>query len=186
MAWRKYKRHYVYIYLENETPYYVGMGKNNRMVAKHLYVDVPDNSQIAVIDNMSEEQAWDLETNLIEHYGMQCNNTGILKNLRPGGKTQTSGWHHSDQAKKKISVGNTGKIRTADQRKNYKGTTTKEWAEKVRQANLGRKPDGRQLKGAIITREYKWFNNGISTKMCKPGTEPNGFVRGRKLIDLEK
>lgn len=178
MAW-----HYVYIYLENDTPYYIGMGKGNRMIAHHLYVDVPELTEIAVIGNMTEQAAWDLETKLVDHYGLACNNTGILKNLRRGGKTSNSNWYHSEQAKEKISVGNKGKVRTAEQRKKYSKPKTAEHAEKIKQANLGRKPDGRQLKGAIKTREYRWFNNGITTKMCKPGTEPNGYKQGRKLME---
>ena len=30
----------------------------------------------------------------------------------------------------------------------------------------------------------KWYNNGIETKMCVPGTEPEGFSLGRKLKEL--
>jgi len=178
--------HYVYIYLANDTPYYIGMGKGNRMTAHHLYVDVPALTEIAVIGNMSKQDAWDFETKLVDHYGLACNNTGILKNLRRGGKTSNSDWYHSEQAKEKISAGNTGKVRTEAHKKNYRKPKTAKHAEKIRQANLGRKPDGRQLKGAIMTREYRWFNNGITTKMCKPGTEPSGFIRGRKLMELEK
>jgi hypothetical protein len=41
MSWKHLKGYYVYTYYEGETPYYVGMGMNNRVVHKHLYVTVP-------------------------------------------------------------------------------------------------------------------------------------------------
>ena len=135
MSWKKFTGYYVYTYLdENLNPYYVGMGCKNRMIAKHLYVTVPSFDKIVVEDNLTQEQAWNREIELIAHYGREHLGTGPLKNLTEGGPTQKSGWAQSDQTKKKISQGNRGKVRTLEQRQNYKGTTTVEHAEKVRQA----------------------------------------------------
>jgi len=149
--------HYVYMYLADDIPYYIGMGKGNRMTAYHLYVDVPALTEIAVIrSSMTKEDAWDLETKLVDHYGLACNNTGILKNLRRGGKTSNSDWYHSEQAKEKISAGNKGKVRTEAHKKNYRKPKTAEHAEKIRQANLGRKPDGRYAKASATLKGKPW------------------------------
>ena len=95
MSWRTLRKYYVYTYYKNNKPYYVGMGQNNRVIAKHKYVKVPKWNNIKIVDNLSEAQAAELEKQLIEHYGLRCNNTGILENLRAGRKTQKSGWHHA-------------------------------------------------------------------------------------------
>ena len=181
MSWKKYSGYYVYTYLKDNIPYYVGMGINKRMVAPHLYVEVPSYDNIQVIDNLTQQEAWDIEIKLIEQYGRKCNGTGTLENLTKGGANQHSGWSHSEQAKKKISEGNKGKKRTPEQRNNYKKPKTREHAEKIRQANIGRKPDGRNIKIAEKMKLKRWYNNGEITRMFEPGTEIAGFVKGRKI-----
>jgi len=181
MSWKKYKGYYVYTYYRDGVPYYVGMGTNNRMIAHHLYVDVPSFDDIIVVDDLTQQEAWDKEILLIEQYGRKCDNTGILENLTKGGANQHSGWNHSEQAKKKISKGNKGKKRTEEQKANYRKPKTKEHAEKIRQANLGRKPDGRHIKIAETMRRKRWYNNDKVTRMFEPGQELQGFVRGRTI-----
>ncbi len=157
MSWKKYKRYYVYTYLNSDnTPFYIGMGQNDRIQAKHLYVTFPGYNNVHVIDNLTKQEAWDLETELVEQYGLKCNGTGILENLRAGGKTSNSDWYHSEQAKQKISEGNNGKVRTEEHKKNYRKPKTKEHAENIRQANLGRKPDGRYEKISKTTKGRPW------------------------------
>jgi len=156
MAWKKYKRYYVYTYLNENEPFYIGMGKEDRIQAKHIYVTFPGYENVQVVDDLTEQQAWDLETALIEQHGMKCNGTGILENLRAGGKTSNTGWYHSEQAKEKISAGNTGKVRTAEHKKNYSKPKTAEHAEKIRQANIGRPDDGRYKKAGDTLRGKPW------------------------------
>jgi hypothetical protein len=135
MSWHTLTNYYVYTYFDNnQVPYYVGMGKGKRVVQKHLYVAVPLFENIQVTDNLTQKEAWDKEIKLIALYGREDLGKGPLKNLTNGGPTQKSGWNQSAIAKEKISEGNKGKIRTAEQRQNYKGTKTVEHAEKVRQA----------------------------------------------------
>ena len=173
--------YYVYTYLdENNEPYYVGMGKGRRYKVAHLYVDVPKSTDNIVMENnLTQQQAWDLEIKLIAKHGRLSDGTGILHNLTNGGKTQKSGWNHSKQAKTAISKANTGKVRTSEHKKNYSGPKTAEHSENIRLANLGREDDGRYIKMGITMSKNKWYNNGIITKFCQPGKEPAGFVPGR-------
>ena len=82
MSWKNFKGYYVYTYLdENSTPYYVGMGCKNRVIAKHLYVIVPSFEKIIVEDSLTQQQAWDREIELIALYGreahMKKQNNGV-------------------------------------------------------------------------------------------------------------
>jgi len=156
MAWQEYKRYYVYTYLNENNPFYIGMGKEDRIQAKHLYVTFPGYDNVQVVDDLTKQQAWNLETKLIKRHGMKCNGTGILENLRAGGKTSNSDWHHSEQAKQKISEGNTGKVRTEEHKKNYSKPKTAEHAENIRQANIGRKPDSRYAKASATLKGKPW------------------------------
>jgi len=180
MSWQNLKKYYVYTYYDEENnPYYVGMGQRRRVIDHHKYVQVPHWNNIKVVDDLTLEQAETLEKELIEKYGMQCNGTGILENLQAGGKTQKSGWHHSEQTKKRISEANRGKVRNSDQRKNYAKPKSLEHAEKIRQANIGRPDDGRYAKVSMTKSKQKWYNNGVKSIMRVPGTEPEGFEPGR-------
>jgi hypothetical protein len=157
MSWKKFKGYYVYTYLdENFKPYYVGMGCKNRVIAKHLYVKVPSFDKIIVEDNLTQQQAWDKEIELIALYGREHLGTGPLKNLAEGGPTQKSGWAHSPETKKQISIKNTGKIRTLEHKENYRKPKTIEHAEKIKQANLGRKDDGRYIKISKTMKGRPW------------------------------
>lgn len=177
--------YYVYTYLdENKKPYYVGMGKGRRYKVPHLYVDVPDQSHILIEDKLTQQQAWDLEIKLIAEHGRISNGTGILENLTDGGESGASGWNQSRQAKRKISEGNKGKKRTAAQRKNYCGPKSAEHANNIRLANIGRPNDGRYVKIGLTKSKQRWFTNGVITRMCVPGTEPAGFLAGRKIKEI--
>lgn len=184
MSWKNYNGYYVYTYLdENSVPYYVGMGSNNRMVAKHLYVDVPPYEQILVEDKLTQEEAWAREVELIALHGRKHLNTGPLLNLTKGGPSRKSGWTHSPLTKQRISNKNSGKVRTDEHKKNYRKPKTAEHAEKIRQANIGRKDDGRYIKVSLTKSKQRWYTNGIITRMFILGTEESGFVPGRKKVN---
>ena len=84
--------YYVYQYIrKDQTPYYIGKGKDDRAWVSHRRANgsdmLPkDKSRIQIlVENLSEQEAWDLEDKLILEYGRQDLGTGILANLTTGG-----------------------------------------------------------------------------------------------------
>lgn len=112
--------YYVYAYLrkKNDTPYYIGKGKNKRAWNKEHKVVVPkDNHRIVIIEsNLTELGAIALERRLIKWYGRKDNNTGILRNLTDGGEGM-SGAILSDEHKEKIRSSLVGKEYSKERRR---------------------------------------------------------------------
>lgn len=134
---------YVYQYLTEENiPFYIGKGSKNRINESHLpWIEVPPIEFRQIIaENLTEKEAYDIELELIKKYGRKVDG-GILENIKVNRWSCKSGWKHSEETKQMISEKNTGKIRTDEQKKNYKKPKSKEHAEKIRQANIGRKDD---------------------------------------------
>lgn len=85
--------YYVYAYVrEDSTPYYIGKGKDRRAYQSHKRSNgadlLPkDKSKIVMLhENLSEQEAFDLEKNLILEYGRKDLGTGILQNMTEGGE----------------------------------------------------------------------------------------------------
>ena len=97
--------YYVYLYLrEDETPYYVGKGKGNRAFSKSgrsVHLPLDKTKIIFYSKNLTEDEAFKLEKELIKKYGRKDNGTGILTNLTDGGEG-ISGQIHSEESKNKI------------------------------------------------------------------------------------
>jgi NUMOD3 motif len=98
--------YYVYAYLRssNNTPYYIGKGKNNRAYDKHNHISTPkDKSKIVFLEtNLSEIGALALERRYIRWYGRKNSGNGILLNMTDGGEG-VSGYKHTDETKQKLS-----------------------------------------------------------------------------------
>ena len=75
--------YYVYAYLrEDETPYYIGKGCQNRHLDCHRYVVVPPEERIVLLnENLTEQESFSIEAEYIKTYGRKgIDPGGILEN----------------------------------------------------------------------------------------------------------
>lgn len=164
---------YVYQYLrEDGTPYYIGKGSGNRAYKKWSKKDIKppaDKSRVVIVkDNLTEEEAFELEKKLISEHGRKDLGTGILRNKTNGGEGssghKTGGWKWSEESKNRrkgkgnpafgkptsqkqketASLVHTGRKHTNDSKiKRSKALHGREilWADKIADALKGRKQD---------------------------------------------
>lgn len=132
---------YVYKYIrEDGSPYYIGYGHGTRINDPHPGYKLPKRPFRQYIqENITEVDALVLERQLTEKFGLLINGTGILENKIHGGHASPKGMlgkKQTEETKLKISLGNSGKVRTAEHKINYSGPKTAEHAENIRQAVL--------------------------------------------------
>ena len=131
--------------------YYVGQGTYNRPYKSHPYrghkrntcIKPKDKNQIVIIkDNLTEQEAKDLEIELIAKHGRIDLGEGYLINQTDGGEG-TKGWIASEETKRKISKAHKGRIHTEESKRNMskaqKGKPkTEETKRKMSEAHKGR------------------------------------------------
>ena len=88
--------YYVYAYLRQRdskrgsagTPYYIGKGQGYRIHEKNGHPFLPKKERrIKIAENLTEQDALDLEMDLIEEYGrIKYDEGGILYNMSLGGE----------------------------------------------------------------------------------------------------
>lgn len=83
------------------TPYYIGKGKNNRINEGHNVALPIKERRVMIAENLSEQDAFNLEIELIAKYGRKDLGTGILRNQTDGGDG-ASGNTHSEESLKKM------------------------------------------------------------------------------------
>jgi hypothetical protein len=113
------KNYYVYQYLrEDGTPYYIGKGKGSRAYLNGRSTPKPpDLNRIQFVkENLTEDEAFALERNLIAKYGRKDLGTGILRNLTEGGEGVSGRMAKLESIEKRVAK-NTGKKRTLEQKK---------------------------------------------------------------------
>jgi hypothetical protein len=155
--------------------YYVGQGNYNRPYKSHPYrghernpcIKPKDKNQIFIIkDNLTEQEAKDLEIELIAKHGRIDQGEGYLINKTDGGEGN-NGWVASEETKRKMSEAHKGKNLTEDHKrklsKAHKGKKlTEDHKRKLSKANKGksiseehRRKISEAAKGKIITEESK-------------------------------
>jgi hypothetical protein len=81
--------YYTYAYLrKNDTPYYIGKGKGNRLYDHRGKNCIPPKDKSKIIklkQNLTEEEAFKHEIYMIAVFGKKCDETGILMNIANGG-----------------------------------------------------------------------------------------------------
>ena len=105
--------YYIYSYLrEDNSPYYIGKGKEQRAYTKGRNEVRPpkDKSRVRILkDNLTEQEAFELEKLYILMFGRKDNETGILRNKTDGGDG-ASGAVRSAETRKKMSEAQKGRI----------------------------------------------------------------------------
>lgn len=106
--------------LTKMTIYHITYGKGikKRIYSKHYNVPMPtDLSKIILIqDNLSEQEAFDIEMEFIQQYGRQNNNTGILLNKTSGGgRGRKTSQVCSDETRAKLKAARANQIFTPEQ-----------------------------------------------------------------------
>ena len=95
-------------------PFYIGKGKNTRDLSKkrnRFWTNIANKHGFVVKklkENLTEQEAWDLEISLIAQYGKLIDNTGCLANITSGGEG-ASGTIHTTETKAKWSSAKKGK-----------------------------------------------------------------------------
>ena len=137
--------YYVYQYVrEDQTPYYIGKGKDDRAWASHrrsngAEIKPKDKSRIQILkNNLTEQEAFDLETELIRKYELK-ENGGLLVNMTYGGEGGTPSQELREHWSK-VKKGIPKPPRTEEHRRNHaramskrKGTSNSKTAQGLKE-----------------------------------------------------
>ena len=185
--------YYVYAYLNRQTgkPYYIGKGQGDRINSPHLNLNLPPDpkNRIIIENNLSEQDAWNLEVELIKHYGRKDLGTGSLLNKTEGGiGGDTSLYRNytpmSEETKQKLSYTKKQQNKKPPWNKGLKGIShlnpgnckprSEETKEKIRKARSQQ----------IITEETR--EKLSKARKGKPRPEAREWMLGRKTSEETK
>jgi hypothetical protein len=150
--------YYVYMYLrEDGTPYYVGKGKEKRAYSNNRNINKPSENRIVFpYTNLTEEQAFQKEMELIAQYGRKDNGTGILRNRTDGGEGSSGRiWKMPPESVEKVRLSKLGKKQSP------------EHIEKIRQKNKGKKRSKEFCERMSILQKNRTFSPEHREKLSK-------------------
>jgi hypothetical protein len=126
---------YVYSYVENGVPYYIGKGKENRAYVKNNHPQLPDTSNIHILSYYEDNvQALIKEWELINFLGLRRNGGLLVNKVVANVPPDTTGMKFPNKKRWKLTEEQKQKLRKP---KNY--VRTAEHSEKIARQNRGRK-----------------------------------------------
>lgn len=164
------RKFYVYAFLRPKdsangpkySPYYIGKGQGGRAFCKHRNGTKPplDHSLIVMVEeDLTEQEAFNLEKYCIALYGRIDSGAGILRNLTDGGDGP-SGAKRSRETREKMSKAR--RKRTGKTAPNWGKRHSEETKRKIAEANRGsqnsqwRTPLSQKQKEAISNARQKY------------------------------
>lgn len=141
---------YLHTKSESKEVFYVGIGNARRPYAKgkrrsklwRRVVNKYGYEVIILADNLTREQACDMEKYLIKYYGRRDLGTGTLVNMTEGGEG-SKGYITSEETKAKQSAANKGKIRSAETKANISKARTGTKASEETKAKMSKARRGK-------------------------------------------
>jgi hypothetical protein len=177
--------YYVYSYLrEDLSPYYIGKGTRSRAYASanHRIKAPKEKERIHILkDNLTEEEAYDLEKLYIKMFGRVDLGTGILRNLSDGGEGPT-GYKTTPEQRRKIALSRMGEKHPL-----YGVSPSEETREKQRQALRGRfVGEKNPMYGKKISEEHRQHLRNLHTGVPKTEEQKRKMsiaAKGKKKPD---
>jgi hypothetical protein len=157
--------YYIYSYLrEDNSPYYIGKGKEQRAYTKGRNEVRPpkDKSRVRILkDNITEQEAFEVEKLYILMFGRKDNGTGILRNKTDGGEGP-SGAVRSAETRRKMSEAQKGRIVPREVAERHSRILR---AKNMKHSEEHKKYLSEKLKGRKCTEEHK---RKVSEAKAKP------------------
>ena len=175
------KEYYIYRHIRLDTglPFYIGKGSGkgranskDRNPYWHNIVNKVGYKVEIMLYNLSEKEAFDKEKYFIRLYGRRDLETGILINMTNGGEG-ASGYKHTEETKKKLSISHKGK-KMSDKSK-----------KKMSESHKGKKLSAETKKKLSNAQKGKDFSDIHRAKLSKKVVNCRGEVFESGLIAAE-
>lgn len=129
--------------------------------------------------------------NLIEETGLGDVNKTIATRQKMSesqlGNTKRRGKTHTFEAREKNRIAHTGKKhteQTLEKMRKHSHPHTEETKLRIKETMIGTKYEAERIMNmriAKLNKKAKWYTNGSCTKLFTVGTEPSGWIPGRKI-----